>query len=331
MQHAKLIDKYNRNLTYLRVSVTDRCNLRCMYCMPPREHIPMLKHKDVLRYEEMLRIIRLGVKLGITKVRVTGGEPLVRKGIYDFLKELGNIKELIDISLTTNAVLLKENLTRIKDAGIRRLNISLDTLHPEKYEKITGKDCFERTWRGIMAAHEAGFSPIKLNTVVLNGVNDDELIDLAKLSLSYPFHIRFIEYMPIGADHLDDKRRLLAPDIFKRLSELGELKPVQNVKSDGPAERYRYKDAVGEIGIIRPLSHHFCHKCNRLRLTASGALRPCLLSDRQEDLIKAIRSGCLDDEIIRIFLKAVEFKPMEHHVDDVDAEKVKERMASIGG
>ncbi len=331
MNHPKLIDPFNRNLTYLRVSITDRCNLRCMYCVPPRSQIPVLTHTQVLRYEEILRIVRIGVQLGITKIRVTGGEPLVRKGVYEFLAELGKIEGLTDISLTTNGVLLRDNLARIRDAGIKRLNISLDTLDREKFERITGGDYFPQVWEGIEAAYHMGFHPIKFNTVAMRGINDDELTAIAGLSFTYPFHMRFIEYMPIGDHHLDRGIRLLAPEILEALCPLGELTPIGRGRNDGPAERYRFKGAVGEIGIIQPLSNHFCSLCNRLRLTAGGRLRPCLLSDRQEDLKTPIRRGCLDGEIVKLFLQAVRFKPMEHCVDDVNHEDVRDTMSSIGG
>jgi cyclic pyranopterin phosphate synthase len=331
LKHPKLIDPFNRNLTYLRVSITDRCNLRCMYCVPPREKIPRLAHAQVLRYEEMLRIIRLGVQLGITKIRVTGGEPLVRKGVYGFLSELGKIEGLTDISLTTNGVLLRDHLTQIRDAGIQRLNISLDTLDPEKFKRITGRDYFAQVWEGIEAAHAMGFHPIKFNTVVMKGINDDELMDIARLSFTHPFHMRFIEYMPIGDHHLDKKVALLAPEILARLRPLGELEKIHRTREDGPAERYRFTGARGEIGIIQPLSNHFCHRCNRLRLTAGGQLRPCLLSDRQEDLKGPIRKGCLDGDIVKVFLEAVRFKPMEHRIDGVQPEAVRDVMSTIGG
>lgn len=331
MAHPQLIDPFNRNLTYLRVSITDRCNLRCMYCMPSRELIPRLAHTQVLRYEEILRIIRIGVQLGITKIRVTGGEPLVRKGVYEFLSELGKIEGLTDISLTTNGVLLKDHLAQIRDAGIKRLNISLDTLDREKFIRITGHDAFAQVWEGIEAAHRMGFAPIKFNTVAMKGINDDELTDIARLSFTYPFHIRFIEYMPIGDHHLDRSIRLLAPEILAKISPLGDLTQIRREQDDGPAERYRFKGAQGEIGIIQPLSNHFCHLCNRLRLTASGQLRPCLLSDRQEDLKGPIRKGCLDGDIVKVFLEAVRFKPMEHRVDDVQHDEVRDAMSSIGG
>ena len=325
-----LIDQYNRQLNYLRVSITDRCNLKCMYCVP-QDLIPRLDHEEILRYEEILQVIRIAIGLGVIKVRVTGGEPLVRKGVYDFLSELTQIEELVDVSLTTNGVFLKENIDKIQSAGISRINISLDTLKPEKYKRITGRDTFDQVWQGIEKAHALGFGPIKINVVALNGVNDDELIDMARLSLTYPFHIRFIEYMPIGQSRMGNGPLLLAPEIKQRISTLGKLVPVQNSRNDGPAKRYRFEGAPGEIGFIHALSQHFCNTCNRLRLTASGQLRPCLLSDHQEDIKGPLRSGCSDQEIADIFIKAIHHKPSDHNLERHKVIRVCSEMRAIGG
>lgn len=325
-----LIDPFDRCLNYLRVSITDRCNLKCLYCMPASTDFQWLPHDEILRYEEILKIVKVGVRLGISKVRITGGEPLVRRGVYDFLKELNRIPGIADLSLTTNALLLSPNLKTLKTIGVKRLNISLDTLNREKYQRITGIDGFDRVWEAIMAARETGFSPIKINVVAMNGINDAELADLARLSLKYPFHIRFIEYMPIGDHHLDAGKQLLAPDIMARLEAIAPLTPVAADPHDGPAERFQFPDAPGEIGVIRPLSHHFCHRCNRLRLTAAGHLRPCLLSDRAENLKAALRSGCTDMELEALILKAVRFKPLRHAVN-AGGDQVHAVMSSIGG
>ncbi len=220
----KLIDPYNRHLNYLRISITDRCNLKCIYCVP-RDLIPRLSHDEILTYEEILRLVRIGIKLGISKIRVTGGEPLVRKGVYGFLADLNRLDGLTDLSLTTNGVSLKANLDKIKSAGIKRLNISLDTLNRTKFEQITGLDLFNQVWQGIEMALEMGFHPIKLNIVALNGINDDELTDMARLSFDYPLHIRFIEYMPIGESQIGNGPLLLAPEIKKRISAIGQPHP----------------------------------------------------------------------------------------------------------
>jgi len=330
MLKQKLIDKYNRHLNYLRISITDRCNLNCMYCMPPG-FIPRLPHNEILRYEEIIRIIKVGISLGISKVRITGGEPLVRKGVYDFLEQLADMDGLRDIALTTNGVSLKDNIEKIKAAGIKRINISLDTLSRNKYKEITGHDRFDQVWEGIQLAHKNGFDPIKLNMVALSGMNDDELSDFARLSFSYPFHIRFIEYMPIGKSRMKYGPLLLVPEIKKRISTIGKLVPVKNSINDGPAERYKFEGAKGEIGFIGALSHHFCNRCNRLRLTASGQLRPCLLSDQHEDLKSPLRKGCSDEELAEIFLAAVRHKPSDHNLSISNPAKVLSQMSSIGG
>ncbi len=331
MPDIALTDRYNRHLNYLRVSITDRCNLKCIYCQP-RRGIPRLEHEDILTYEEILRIVKIAGSLGVTKVRVTGGEPLVRKGVYRFLGQLRRITALTDVSLTTNALLLAEHIQELKTAGIRRINISLDTLDKDKFAKITGLDCFEKVWAGIMKAHEAGFSPIKINTVALPGINDDELQTLAGLTLRYPFHVRFIEYMPIGSSAIRSTESLLAPEIrFRIESALGPLEPVASSESDGPASRFRFKSAAGEVGLITALSHHFCHRCNRLRLTAAGQLRTCLLSGYQLDIKTPLRRGCSDTAIAELFMEAVSHNTRQHNLTGIHGQPVVGQMSAIGG
>ena len=330
MNDSKLIDNCNRHLNYLRISITDRCNLQCRYCVPP-DLIPKLSHNDILTYEEILRIVRVATRLGISKVRVTGGEPLVRKGVYGFFEKLIATEGLKDVSLTTNGVLLKDNLTKIQSAGIKRINVSLDTLNRKKYHQITGYDEFERVWQGIESAYEKGFRPIKLNIVALHGINDDELIEMARLSFRYPFHVRFIEYMPIGKSDFNTESLLLVPEIKERISSIGKLIAVQGVQHDGPAQRYKFEDAKGEIGFIPALSQHFCNKCNRLRLTASGHLRPCLLTDHQEDLKSLLRKDCSDQDLANIFFKAIQHKPADHNLAGHDRTPVCSQMRAIGG
>lgn len=330
MPKPKLIDPYNRHLNYLRVSITDRCNLKCVYCMPG-DRIPKLSHPEILRYEEILRIVQVAVRLGISKLRVTGGEPLFRKGVYDFLEILGKTEGIRDLSLTTNGVLLEENIEKIRSAGIKRINVSLDTLKRERFREITGHDFFDRVWEGIAAAREMGFDPIKLNVVPLKGINDDELEAIAALSIEHPFHVRFIEYMPVGVLRMETDRQMLAHEIRQRIEPLGKLVPVEKKTNDGPAERFRFHGAKGEIGFIRPISRHFCATCNRLRLTASGRLRPCLLSDRYADLKTPLRTGCSDDDIAGLFLQAVASKPSEHHLADNHPTNISAQMCAIGG
>ncbi len=324
-----LIDSYQRPIHYLRISITDRCNLNCIYCNPEAK-ARKLDHREILRYEELLRIIRIGVSLGITKVRITGGEPLVRKGCGDFLKQISLIEGIEDLALTTNGVLLKDHIDRILDAGIRRLNVSLDTLDRNKYARITGSDKFDQVWSGILAAHQKGIRPIKINMVVLGGVNEDELVDFAKFSLDFPFHVRFIEYMPIGRPMDSNASPILLPAIKSRIETIGDLIPVEKGPHDGPAARFRFRRAKGEIGFISPVSRHFCASCNRLRLTADGHILSCLLSNISEDIKTPIRAGHLDDTLAKIFIRAAKRKPMKHP-DKISALSQPEQMVSIGG
>jgi cyclic pyranopterin phosphate synthase len=325
-----LIDTFNRGINYLRISITDRCNLRCIYCMPPFGE-RKLRHKDILRYEEVLRIARIAIKLGVTKIRLTGGEPLIRKGVQEFIPMLTALRGLEDVSITTNGVLLKGNLGMLKAAGIKRLNISIDSLKREKFKQITRFDHFKEVWDGIEKARDMGFSPIKLNVVMMKGVNEDEVLDFGRLALEQPYHLRFIECMPIGlqANSLtfipNSKTRDALVDAF------GPLIPVSPGPHDGPAQRFRFDGGKGEIGFISAISHSFCDYCNRLRLTANGMLLPCLLSNAEVSIKDPIRRGCLDDALIEAFQRAVNLKPRCHSLDLDDQQKVHRKMCSVGG
>jgi len=268
MAKEQLIDKTNRVINYLRLSITDRCNLRCTYCMP-EEGINFLPHSEILTYEEMLHLVRLSVEAGIRKVRLTGGEPLVRKGFIPFLESLCRIEALKEITLTTNGVLLKELAAEIKACGICRINVSLDTLKSDRFLRITGRDYFDRVWEGIQEAGRLEFNPIKINVVVMKGTNDDEIIDFARLTLEMPYHVRFIEFMPVGTDNGWSPQKFVSTkEIHEQIGKLGVLNPVSSNSLDGPAQRYVIEGAKGEIGLIGALSNHFCKKCNRLRMTA---------------------------------------------------------------
>jgi cyclic pyranopterin phosphate synthase len=327
----ELVDREKRHLNYLRISVTDRCNLRCLYCVPDGR-IPKLDHSDILSFEEILRILKIGIKLGIKKVRVTGGEPLMRKGVVAFLGQLARIKELKDVSLTTNGVLLSTYAQEIFNAGIRRINVSLDSLNPINFATITGYDQFHRVWEGIEKAHGIGFSPMKMNVVAMRGINDNEILDFAELSFKYPFHIRFIEYMPIGNSRTQAQNQILTPEIMDRVSSLGKLIAIDSGYTDGPARRYRIEGAKGEIGFISALSHHFCNHCNRLRLTADGKLRACLLSDDHLPVKAVLRSGGLDEEITDIFRSVAKQKATKHRLSPGGCSVVvRDQMQGIGG
>ncbi|MCG8333979.1 MAG: GTP 3',8-cyclase MoaA [Proteobacteria bacterium] len=326
----QLTDNYKRKLKYLRVSVTDRCNLRCNYCNPLTPQT-MLTHDDILQYEEILRIIKAGVGFGINKIRVTGGEPLVRKGLCGFIAELNKISELKDVSLTTNGVLLKDYIDELIDAGIKRINISLDSINKENFAKITGRDYFEKVWEGVELALKKGIEPLKINVVAMRGVNSHEFLDFARLTFDYPLQIRFIEYMPIGDARMQSRQQILTPETKEILQELGELIPVKNQANDGPAFRYRFSNAKGEIGFISPISRHFCSDCNRLRLTANGKIRSCLLSDHQFDIKTPLRNGMTDDEIRNLFKIALNNKAGVHCIGSSEDYKVNTNMSAIGG
>jgi len=326
-----LVDTYDRHLNYLRVSITDRCNLACIYCKPDR-CVPKLEHKEILSYEEILRLMRIVIPLGITKVRLTGGEPLVRKGVCDFISTLTALDGLKDVSLTTNGIFLKDKLKRIKEAGIRRLNVSLDSLDRKKYQEITGFDGFQKVWEGLDMARKMGFDPIKVNAVVMRGINDNELLDFARLTFKYPYHVRFIEYMPIGVSESDHPFKYMPTSLLQeKINSFRKLIPVPRGPNDGPSQRFRFEESLGEIGFISPMSHHFCRTCNRLRLTASGQLRPCLLSNREIDIRGPLRSGASDHELADIFRKAALSKEAEHHLTPEHPLGKISQMSSIGG
>lgn len=328
-----LIDRYNRRLDYLRVSITDKCNFRCMYCMT-HEPFQKLSHEDILRYEEILRIVRVGIDHGIRKVRITGGEPLIRRGLIDFLTELSSYQGIKDLALTTNGLLLENMAEDLKKAGLKRLNVSLDSLKPVRFKAITGVDGHSKVWRSILLARDLGFSPIKINVVAMRGVNDDEIPDFAALTFDNPFHIRFIEYMPVGRPaRASGGHPLLTPEIRERVAAVAPLVPVESKNGDGPARRFRFEGAQGEVGFISPVSEHFCSTCNRIRLTAAGQLRPCLLSDRSIDIAGILRKDGSDDQLFEQFLLAADMKHERHRIGagDLVKDRILTGMSSIGG
>ena len=271
-----LQDGHNRRVSYVRISVTDRCNLRCSYCSAPA--FSPHSRAQILSYEEIVRLVRVLVTLGVDKVRLTGGEPLVRRHIDSLIARIKAVAGINDISLTTNGVLLEKLADPLWNAGLRRINISLDTLDRKRFKEITGRDYFDRVRAGIEAALAVGFSPVKVNVVVMRGINDDELLDFAALTLKYPLHVRFIEYMPIGVSSTWSGDKVVTEaEMLERISEgMGNLESVVS-ESSGPARLHRLPGAPGKIGVIAAMSNHFCATCNRIRVTADGCLRPCLL------------------------------------------------------
>ncbi len=338
-----LRDSFGREIDYLRISVTDRCNLRCVYCMPP-QGIEWKTRNEILTYEEITTVVRAAAALGIRKVRLTGGEPLVRPDVERLVEMIAHVPGIEDVSLTTNAVLLDRHAEPLARAGLRRINVSLDTLRADRFKSITRFGRIDDVWRGLQAAERAGLSPIKLNTVVVRGMNDDELSDLAALSLDHPWHVRFIELMPIanGGDWGErlpppGHRLVTAEEMQARLSSQWALAgwlTASAVPGNGPARVFRLPHAKGTIGFITPVSQHFCPTCNRLRLTADGKLRPCLLNEGEVDVMTALRSNAGAAEVQALFARAVENKPERHRLYDETAltRLIGRRvMAQIGG
>jgi cyclic pyranopterin phosphate synthase len=299
----------------------------------PDDGIGFMSHDNILRYEEILRIVELSIQKGIHKVRLTGGEPLVRKGFTGFIKRLSRIEGLKEITLTTNGVLLKEFAADIKNSGIHRINISLDSLKRERFSQITGSDLFDKVWEGILEAERVGFDPIKINMVAMRGINDDEIGDFARLTLEKPYHVRFIENMPVGRNNgwrID--RFISALEIYNLIQKIGPLTPIlKRDPLDGPAQRFVLDGARGEVGLIGALSNHFCDICNRLRLTADGHLRGCLFSDHEIDIKTALREGKGDAEILNLLEKAIREKPESHNLDMLGPRNCTRQMSTIGG
>jgi cyclic pyranopterin phosphate synthase len=298
----------------------------------PEEGIPLISHEEILAYEETLRIVRVFAKEGISKVRLTGGEPLVRKGIVDFIFRLSQIAGIEDLSLTTNGVFLKEFAQDLKRAGLKRINISLDSLSRERFYQITRKDEFDRVWEGIEEAMRVGLSPVKINMVAIKGQNDDEIESFAKLTLRLPLTIRYIEYMPSGnGEEWKEADILTIPQIKSRLEKIGKLISIPSNRWDGPAKRFRIEGAVGEIGLIGAVSSHFCDECNRIRLTPDGKIRTCLFSDEEIEVKEILRRGGSDHDLKERLLAALRAKPERHHINTHQFKKCQRNMSAIGG
>jgi GTP 3',8-cyclase len=326
---GRLVDSYNRSIQYLRVSITDLCNLRCIYCRPP-EGVELISHDEILRYEEILAIVDVFRDLGVSKIRVTGGEPLVRRDVVDFLGRLTAMKGIEDVGLTTNGVRLASMAKDLRAAGLNRVNISLDSMRRETFRAITGSDKLHDVLQGIRAALDIGFDPVKINVVLLQGVNEQDVGEFARLTLREPVSVRFIERMPFGTDP-----QLNAPDSFSahRVLEMiqkdvGPLKPVDRDPLDGPATMFTLEGAAGKIGIIDPVTGHFCGTCNRMRLTARGTLRPCLLGSHEIDVRSVLRSGASRKQLEDLVKAAVLSKPIGH---PASPERLAGGMNMIGG
>ena len=312
-----MIDKYSRKISYLRVSVTDLCNLRCIYCMPPGGS-ELSRKEEILSLEEILKLIKHGVSLGVNKIRITGGEPLVRKGIISLVKHITEIKGIDDIAMTTNGVFLKEFATELKSSGLSRLNISLDTMREDRFAEITRGGNIADVFDGVEAVLKAGFKGTKMNAVVMRGDNDDEIHDFVRYIMERDIELRFIELMASGwKDMVDEDRFMPTSEIMERVRGIGELVPDKQRVGGGPATIYRIKGALGSIGFISAVSKPFCKTCNRLRLTSDGKLRSCLLTGGEVDIKDILRSSNLDekeiqDRLTEAFFKVTDMKPIVH-------------------
>lgn len=326
-----MTDQYGRVIDYLRVSVTDRCNFRCVYCMPP-EGVTLISHKDVIRYEELMRLLTIFSELGVKHIRLTGGEPTVRLGIVDFVREVKALPDIESIAMTTNGLLLPELLDDLVDAGLDSVNISLDTLKPERFDEITRTSGnLPKVLEAIQRSTEAGLNT-KVNCVAMRGINDDELADLTRLAQDRPVSVRFIEYMPIGQH--DYETAIYADEICDLLrSCFGDLEEDASPHGHGPAKYYHLEGFRGSVGVISAMSHRFCDGCNRVRMTSEGFLKLCLQYDIGTNLLTALRNGASDEELKTKILKAMDRKPQHHtFLDDADQPDTDTRnMSRIGG
>lgn len=326
-----LQDSHGRMITYMRISVTDRCNMRCTYCVPKDgfQHVP---HDHILSYEEILRIVRISRGMGINKFRITGGEPLVRKGIIDLIGEMNRMGG-VQTTFTTNGLLLEEKAGELMMAGVKRLNISIDSLKPERFAAITGTGDLDKVFRGVEKALETGFDPIKLNFVVMKGINDDELMDFVDLARDKPYHVRFIEFMPMKENGWGRERFIPSEKIEEMVRERCVLTPDPAEDKGSPSRNFIIDGYAGKVGFISPVSRHFCDSCNRIRLTSDGHLKSCLLKKGEVDIKLLLRKGAGDDVLEEIISRAVMLKPSGHALDEecYDNEETAFPMTRIGG
>lgn len=327
-----LIDSFGRVHTDLRISVTDRCNIRCFYCMPA-ENVQFKPRSEILTFEEIERFVRVAVQLGVRKLRMTGGEPLVRRDLSRLVSRLSRIVGIEDIALTTNGILLAEQAQALKDAGLKRLNISLDALNAETFKLISRREGFERVLAGIFAAARVGFERIKLNTVAIRGITESEIVPLARFAREHDFEVRFIEFMPLDADGNWDNSQVVAGDEIRQTIEesIGPLEPVPLADPSQPAVDYKFADGVGMIGFINPVTQPFCSDCNRLRLTAEGQIRNCLFSIEEWDARKILRSGGTDEQLAELMHASIGAKKAGHGINSDEFLRPSRAMFQIGG
>jgi len=321
---AGICDSFQRGISYLRISVTDRCNLRCVYCMPP-EGVPLVHHQEIMSFEEILLVVKTARDLGINKVRLTGGEPLVRSGIIGLVRMISAVEGIKDISMTTNGTLLAEHVEKLVDAGLHRINISLDTLRYDRFKQITRTGDLSDTLKGIQAAIQAGLNPVKINMVPMQGLNDDEIIDFAMMTIEAGWHVRFIELMPMNRT-----AEFVPSGVLRRkIESLGPLEPFRGIAGNGAARYFRLPSAKGTLGFISPMSEPFCEECNRLRLSSTGLLLPCLFSSEGVDIKTPIRQGASPEDLKSLITAAISAKPKKHQLNSHNT--VDKNMSSIGG
>jgi len=312
---TNLVDSYSRRLNYMRISVTDRCNLRCQYCATINM-VPLM-HDDILRYEEIHKVVLAAAGLGVKKIRLTGGEPLVRLHLSSLIELLSTVEGIDEITLTTNGTLLAKYAEELKSAGLKRVNISLDTFKADKFQRITGSDNLNDVLEGIEAAQNAGLNPVKINMVVLRGINDDEILDFARMTITNGWHVRFIEYMPFTDTMPEDDTLVPNEKIIEEIQEsFGEMIPYYHSVGNGPAKYYQLGGATGTLGFIGAITDCFCAECNRFRLTADGKLKPCLLDDDEIDIKEPLRNGAGIDEIALLIQEAAALKRKQHHLGE---------------
>jgi GTP 3',8-cyclase len=330
-QAISLIDGFSRPITYLRVSVTDKCNLRCVYCMP-ESGLPWLGRDEILSYEEIVEVVRAAASVGVRSIRLTGGEPLLRRELSRLVGALAEIAGIDDIAISTNGLLLSDQIEELAAAGLRRINLSLDTLRADRFEAIARRRGLDLVLRGLDAAIAAGLAPVKLNCVVMRGRNDDELFEFAALTKDRPIYVRFIEVMPVH-ENLDLARDtyVSSDEILERISAGGELYPVAGPPGNGPARYFAFPGAIGAVGVISPLSHDYCDRCNRVRLTADGRLRLCLFGDHALDLRSPLRAGASTEQLASLLRSAMLIKPARHHLRLGETASRMRAFSEVGG
>ena len=327
----KLIDGMGRTIVNLRISVTDRCNFRCTYCMPA-DNVEFMDRSNLLSFEEIQRVAQIVSRMGINRLRLTGGEPLMRKNLPVLIRMLNEVDGIDDIAMTTNAYFLKDQAQGLKDSGLKRLNVSLDALDPEKFRDVNRRDCLQSVLDGLDTARKVGFQSIKINAVAVRNFSESEIMSLINMGRSDGFEIRFIEFMPLDSDKVWERDKVLfGHEIIDMIKKNYELIPIDNSLEIGPASEYNFADGKGKIGIITAVSNPFCDHCNRIRMTADGKLRTCLFSTNETNLKELIRSGATDETIIETIKQAVLVKEPGHKINLDDFERPTRAMHAIGG